>query len=236
MNKDIPFYADLLSQDFYSQAGIIRSALESDLHVHSNFSDGFNTPEEIIRRAIAKGYKCIAVVDHVRRTTDWLDKFALEMARLKKVYSGEIGLFSGIEAKVINLEGDVDARPEFFAKVDLVLSAFHRIPKGQDEFLKDDEIINDKDKALELWLKAKMRLLENPHVRIVAHPTAILTRHNVSIPHEVKNAVAQKAALYGKVFEVNLKYKVPDPEFIQLLQNHNVRLSVGTDSHGIEEM
>ncbi len=49
-----------------------------DLHVHSNKSDGSNTPEELLRIAIAKGLSAFALTDH--DTTDGIDD-ALEYAQ-----------------------------------------------------------------------------------------------------------------------------------------------------------
>jgi HisJ family histidinol phosphate phosphatase len=226
----------MLPHNTFDRNGIIQVAVNGDLHVHSTFSDGHSTPEEIVQRAIIKGYKYIGVVDHVRRTSDWLDKFSGEMARLKQLYSDKIQLYSGIEAKIINLNGDIDARPTFFPEVDIVLGAIHRIPKGQNEYFNSDEISADNDKALECWLKGMMKLIENPHVHIVAHPTAMLERYNIQIPSEIKSLISQQAAVYDKIFEVNLKYKVPDNEFIRILQLNNVKLSIGSDSHSIDEM
>jgi histidinol phosphatase-like PHP family hydrolase len=81
-----------------------------------------------------------------------------------------------------------------------------------------------------------MKLLENHNVHIVAHPTAILKRHNVTVPSEMKKLIAQKAADLGKILEVNSKYQVPDAEFINILRSYDVKLSYGSDSHSIEEM
>lgn len=36
-----------------------------DLHTHTTFSDGVLIPEELIRRAVAKGYSAIALTDHM---------------------------------------------------------------------------------------------------------------------------------------------------------------------------
>lgn len=207
-----------------------------DLHLHSTFSDGHNTPKEIIEFAIANNYEEIAIVDHVRRTTDWIDKFASEMQYLKRVYGNRIKLSSGIEAKVVNLEGDVDARPEFFAKIDLVLGAFHRIPKGQDEYLSELEITMDRNQALEFWFTGFMKLLANNNVHIIAHPTAILKRYSIAISTDMKKIIAKRAAYYGKLIEVNSKYQVPDEEFLNILRENSVKLSFGSDSHSIEEM
>lgn len=36
----------------------------ADLHIHSTFSDGSNTPEELVQRADILGLSCIAITDH----------------------------------------------------------------------------------------------------------------------------------------------------------------------------
>lgn len=38
--------------------------MKADLHIHSNFSDGSSSPEEIVDKAIEKGLDCICVSDH----------------------------------------------------------------------------------------------------------------------------------------------------------------------------
>ena len=207
-----------------------------DLHLHSTFSDGHNTPEEIVEYAVLNLYDEIAIVDHVRRTTNWLDNFTIEIERLKRVYQDRIILHSGIEAKVINLQGDIDAKADFFPKVDLVLGAFHRIPKGEDKYLSESEITADYERSLEFWFTGFMKLLENPNVQIIAHPTAIMKRYNITISIDMKNLIAKKAASCGKILEVNSKYQVPDEEFLSILRMNNVKLSWGSDSHNIREM
>jgi putative hydrolase len=213
-----------------------RPPTKVDMHIHSSFSDGTSTPEEIVKCAIEKGYQEICIVDHVRRTSEWVDRFEKEITELKRRYQGRIILHCGIEAKVINLQGEIDARPEFFSKVDLVLSAFHRIPKAQDEFMSEDEIVSNRALALERWFEAKMKLLENPYVDIFAHPSAVLMRHHIAIPSKYKIQIAQKASNSGKVFEINSKYHVPDEEFIRLLETNGVQMCFGSDSHSIEEI
>ena len=38
--------------------------MPADLHIHSNFSDGIDTPEEIVKQAAVAGLKTIALTDH----------------------------------------------------------------------------------------------------------------------------------------------------------------------------
>lgn len=210
--------------------------LTRDMHLHSSFSDGLNTPEEMIVEAIRIGYKEIAITDHVRRASDWLDNFSTEISRLKSQYADVIKVYSGIEAKVIDLDGNIDAHPEFFNKVDLVLGAFHRIPIAKEEYLRGNEISQNKKTALDCWFKVMIKLIENSNVAIVAHPTAILKRNGIDVPYDFKEAIAQKAAEFDKILEINLRYQIPDKEFIRILQRYGVRLITGTDSHSIEEM
>ena len=104
-----------------------------DLHIHSSYSDGVNTPEEIVLAGIELGYAEIAVCDHVRATTDWFDSFYAEMERLKKKYEGRITVYSAVEAKVTP-EG-LDIRPEFYL-ADYVFAALHTFPGDKVEAFK----------------------------------------------------------------------------------------------------
>ena len=210
--------------------------IKTDMHLHSSFSDGKNTPEEIVLEAIRLRYSTIAITDHVRRTTNWLEALCEEISRLKRLFSSRITIYSGIEVKVTNLRGDVDACPDFFDKVDVTLGAFHRIPIGEDEYMSHDEIKRNKNTALSNWFTSMMYLLENDRVTIIAHPTAILKRNHIDVPYEMKSDIARKAAQHGKTFEINIRYQVPDEEFLDLLKGYKVMMTFGSDSHSIEEM
>lgn len=51
----LDFLRSLTEEDFKGQV---------DLHMHSNFSDGELTPQELVQDAINKGYRKIAIADH----------------------------------------------------------------------------------------------------------------------------------------------------------------------------
>lgn len=46
----------------------------ADLHIHSNYSDGTMTPEEIIKLARRKGVKCISITDHDTIASQYVTK------------------------------------------------------------------------------------------------------------------------------------------------------------------
>ena len=202
---------------------------------YSNFSDGKNSIEEMTKMAIRLGYKQIAFTDHVRISTIWIDKYIKEIKRIRKKYP-EIKIYSGIEAKAINLQGKVDSKKSFFKKVDFVLAAFHRIPKGNRIYLLNEEIIKNKKIALNLWYEAMMKVLENKNVDIIAHPTAILKRYKIKLPKWMKEKIAKKAKKENKIFEISQKHKVPNKEFIKILKKQNVKFICGSDSHSIREL
>ena len=75
----------------------------SDLHVHSIFCDGKNTPEEIIIKAIEKGFVSIGFSSHgytdfdLRYCMKNAEAYIKEINRLKEVYRHEIQIYLGIE-------------------------------------------------------------------------------------------------------------------------------------------
>jgi histidinol phosphatase-like PHP family hydrolase len=67
-----------------------------DLHTHSIFSDGELIPSELVRRAVVKGYKAIAITDHVDFTNIEHILSCVKKAKfLEDDY--DIRVFAGIE-------------------------------------------------------------------------------------------------------------------------------------------
>ena len=76
-----------------------------DLHTHTNFCDGKNTPEEMIVAAIQKGMDCIGFSAHSYTIFDQsycmsqqnTERYKQEIGRLKKIYGDKIEILLGIE-------------------------------------------------------------------------------------------------------------------------------------------
>lgn len=79
-----------------------------DLHAHTNFCDGKNSPEEMVCAAIAQGMETVGLVVH--SYTDFDESYCVkkenigvfqdEMRRLKEKYAGRIRVLSGVEQDV----------------------------------------------------------------------------------------------------------------------------------------
>ena len=78
-----------------------------DLHMHTVYSDGKNTPEEMILEAIARGLDCVGISDHSHAVSDECGMtpegtlaYRAEMARLKEKYAGRIRVLCGLERDI----------------------------------------------------------------------------------------------------------------------------------------
>ena len=123
-----------------------------DLHVHTTFSDGKASPEEMVRRALAIGMDCIGFSDHSHSPQpggdSWSmplhrrDEYRQEIARLKKAYAGKIEILCGAEQDLYS-----DAPTDGF---DYLLGAMHfiRVP-GEDRFFSVDWTADNLRRAAE---------------------------------------------------------------------------------------
>ena len=75
-----------------------------DLHMHSVYSDGKNTVEEMILSAIDLGLDCVGLSEHSHTegdvcgmTYEGTEAYRAEMTELKKKYAGRIEVLCGLE-------------------------------------------------------------------------------------------------------------------------------------------
>lgn len=202
-----------------------------DLHMHSNYSDGKNTPEEMIEAAIGIGYEAIAITDHVWKTSRWVQSYAAHLQSLKQKYRHKIQVYSGVEAKVTSLDGDIDADPSFDLMVDLVLGSMHRIPKPDGYYHKSDIDHIPKKAIIDNWLEAFYSLLENPRVDIIAHPLSELKGFGIREDELPMIEITDSIAASGKILELNVRYNSPDQPVIRLSAGKGTPFLISSDSH-----
>ena len=75
----------------------------SNLHTHTTFCDGKNTPEEIVLHALERGFVSIGFSGHgytpydLRYCMKDTDSYIAEIQRLKNKYKNKIQIYLGIE-------------------------------------------------------------------------------------------------------------------------------------------
>ena len=99
-----------------------------DLHMHTTWSDGENTPEEMIGEAIRLGLETVGISDHSSgdpcgMTLEQSVEYRAEIARLKEKYAGQIRVLCGLER---------DYMTDDFADYDYTIGSVHwlRMPDG----------------------------------------------------------------------------------------------------------
>ena len=77
---------------------------KQNLHVHSTFCDGKDTPTEVIEEALSRGFDSLGFSMHssvpysaMRITNERIEDYKKEITRLKDVYKNKIKIFLGIE-------------------------------------------------------------------------------------------------------------------------------------------
>mgnify|MGYP002632410827 CR=1 FL=1 len=80
-----------------------------DLHMHSNYSDGTGTIEDMAKSAIAKGLTTICITDHMPLPfypwysvdMDKIQVYRDEIGRVQKIYRNKLTLLTGLEIEYL---------------------------------------------------------------------------------------------------------------------------------------
>lgn len=205
---------------------IEESEVKGDLHVHSNWSDGSSSIEEVAKTAQKRGYQYVAISDHTKslKITHGLDETRLtkqmeEIDRLNERMRG-FQILKGVEVDILS-DGTLDLSDQVLEKLDIVIGAIH------SGFKQDREKIT----------KRILRAIENPLVHVIAHPTGRLL--GVREPYEVEmDAVMEAVKKYGKTLEINAYFERLDLDdtHCRKAKEIGIRVSIGTDSHHLDQM
>jgi len=201
-----------------------------DYHSHTYFTDAIGTPLEYASVAEEKGLSSFAITEHIWRTSRWLNELLREIKEARK--KTKVVILSGVEAKQINIFGDIDVKETDARKVDIVLGSVHAYPTEKDHVFVDPKDISV-EKALEIETEAMIALAKNEQVDVIAHPFILYKKYfnKGTIPVEYGIKVIAAAIDNDVALEVNNKYKVPDKEFLKTVLELGAKISIGSDAH-----
>ena len=202
------------------------SDIKGDLHVHSKWSDGTSSVEEVARAAQKRGYQYVAICDHTKslRIAHGLDESRRleqieEIDNVNKSLRG-FRVLKGAEVDILP-DGRLDLSDKVLEKLDVVVVAVHSAFK----------------QGKERMTRRIIEALKNPFTHILAHPSGRLL--GARDPYEVEIEEVMKAAKkYGKALEINAYSERLDLDDIHCrkAKEMGIRLSIGTDAHHLDQM
>ncbi|MGI9657424.1 MAG: DNA polymerase/3'-5' exonuclease PolX [Gaiellaceae bacterium] len=160
-------------------------SLRGDLHMHTTWSDGRLSVEEMAQAAKARGLTYIAICDHSPRLRDGrLEAQAAEIAAVNERIP-RMRVLSGVEVDIRG-DGSLDMTDERLAELDWVVASIHSGFQDSGERL----------------TARVLAAIENPLVDCIAHPTGRRLRSRP--PYELDlDAVFAAAASTGTALEIN---------------------------------
>ncbi|HXC94446.1 MAG TPA: DNA polymerase/3'-5' exonuclease PolX [Edaphobacter sp.] len=207
------------------------SDIRGDLHMHTNATDGRDTIRQMAEAALARGLSYIAITDHSKNLamTNGLDdaralthiKAIREVdAELQQEYEGKIRVLPGIEVDIL-ADGALDLDDSTLAQMDIVVGSVHSLFS----------------QPVEEMTARVLQALENPHVRILGHPTGrkVLGREGYSI---YIDTVLKRASELGVAVEHNASPARADLNDLNLriAKQYGCKIVVDTDAHSTEEL
>jgi DNA polymerase (family 10) len=200
--------------------------IRGDLHVHSKWSDGGATIEEMALKAKELGYEYIAMTDHspssrIARglSVERLYEKKKEVEAINKKLR-EIRILMGSEVD-IKSDGSLDYPDEVLKDLDIAIAAVH------SGFKMDRESMT----------RRIVKALQNPFIHALVHPTGRLIGQREGYEVDM-DEIIKTAREYGKALEINSHYLRLDLNDINVRKaiEKGIKIVISTDSHFTDQL
>lgn len=196
------------------------------IHMHSAYSDGAASLEDMVKACISRGYSYMGITDHSRTAVyagglkeDDIRKQHEEIGLLQEKYP-DFKIFKGIEVEILQ-DGNIDYDEETLSLFDFTIASVHSAT-GMDEARMTARVI---------------KAMQNRHVTMLGHPTGrlLLTRegYKINMVEIIRTAVEEKV-----VIEINANpYRLDlDWRFCKAARDAGCSFVISPDAHGPDEI
>jgi putative hydrolase len=202
----------------------LRSALQGDCHVHSDWSDGGSPIREMAEAARDLGHAYMVLTDHSPRLTVAnglsAERLVDELAEVA-ILNDELAPFrilTGIEVDILP-DGSLDQEPALLSRLDLVVGSVH----------------SELRMAGGLMTRRLVTALANPHLDVLGHMTGrMVTGKRHRPPSDFDAEIVFAAAVrFDKAIEVNARPERLDPpkRILRLAVEAGCRFTIDSDAH-----
>ncbi|MDW4232618.1 DNA polymerase/3'-5' exonuclease PolX [Staphylococcus saprophyticus] len=198
--------------------------IHGDIHMHTTYSDGAFSIEDMVKANIEKGYEFMVITDHSQSlkvanglSVERLLRQNEEIKALNEKYK-EIDIYSGIEMDILP-DGQLDYDDEILAKLDYAIAAIHQsFNQSQEEIMRRLE-----------------NACRNPYVRHIAHPTGRIIGKRPGYEPDI-DKLCQLAEETNTILEINANPKRLDLNADTVKKHPNIQLTINTDAHHVEHL
>ena len=211
--------------------------LYADWHMHTIYSDGHATPEDMVIAAAKRGLEEVAITDHgprgmfigVRDAQVYLE-IKQEAARLSEKYP--VRVLVGAEANVIGLNGELDIPRQIVEELDIVIAGLHPqvwcVPWWETfTWILPNQVGRAtplvRERMREANTVALVEAIRRNPLTFVSHPDLMMA---VDL-----DAVAGACAESGCAMEINVGHRYHRDEVVRAALRRDVPLVVNSDAH-----
>lgn len=230
---DLPFIPAEIREDgkevetFSASCELIElEDIKGDLHMHSTWSDGAHSIEQMAEACRARGYQYMAITDHSQYlkvanglTRERLLKQRQEIIKLNQKYDDFL-ILAGVEMDILP-DSSLDYDDELLADMDFVIASIH------------SAFSQSKEKIMERLKNA----LTNAHVDLIAHPTGrkIGKREGYDVDIDLLIQLAKET---NTALELNANPNRLDlaAEYLRRAQDAGVKIFINTDAHQLDTL
>jgi DNA polymerase (family 10) len=194
--------------------------------MHTTWSDGKYTTEEMIEAARKRGYKYVAITDHSKSlgvagglSDEDLRRHTAECRALDAKFP-DIRVLAGTEVD-IRQDGSLDYSDDLLGELDFVVASLHSGFK-QDKAALTGRIV---------------RAMQNPHVRVIGHPTGRLLGDREAYELDL-DEIMNQASRTRTCLEVNSNFHRLDLNDMNCrkARESGVHVIISTDSHSYDDL
>lgn len=209
-----------------AEAGTLPDLIEvehirGDLHMHTEWSDGAASIEDMARAALDRGYEYICITDHSRAVTvaNGLtpERILAQIQAVREVDAKVDGIrvFAGCECDILK-DGTLDLPDDILDQLDWVVGSVHSAMS-----LPRDEMT-----------ARVVRAIESGRIDAVGHPTGRMLGHRPGYELDL-DVIIEAARKHGVALEVNASPNRLDLNdlLVRRARDAGVRIVISSDAH-----